>query len=84
MKKQEDKRLNIFRIFFQTVPVLLMFGIIIAFEGYDLYFADFDLSFGFVGSFLVAILVCFGMQLFINTNPMLKNTKSGIVVGVIL
>ena len=37
MKKQEDKRLTIFRIFFQTVPVLLMFGIIIAFEGYDLY-----------------------------------------------
>ena len=84
MKQQENKRLNIFRIFFQTVPILLAFGIIIAFEGYDLYFADFDLSFGFVGSFLVAILVCFGMQLFINTNPMLKNTKSGIVVGVIL
>lgn len=84
MKQQEDKRLNIFRIFFQTVPILLMFGIIIAFEGYDLYFANFDLSFGYVGSFLVAILVCFGMQMFINMNPMLKNTKSGIVVGAIL
>ncbi len=84
MKKQEDKRLNIFRIFFQTVPILLMFGTIIAFEGYDLYFADFDLSFGYVGSFLVAILVCFGMQLFINRNPMLNNTKSGIVAGTIL
>ena len=46
-------------------------------EGYDLYFADFDLSFGYVGSFLVAILVCFVMQLFINRNPMLNNTKSG-------
>lgn len=84
MKKQKDKRLNIFRIFFQTVPILLSFGIIIAFEGYDLYFADFDLSLGYVGSFLVAILVCFGMQLFININPMLKNTKSGIVAGTIL
>lgn len=84
MKQQENKRLNIFRIFFQTVPILLAFGIIIAFEGYDLYFADFDLSFGFTGSFLVAILVCFGMQLFINTNPILKNTKSGIVAGAIL
>lgn len=62
----------------------MAFGIIIAFEGYYLYFADFDLSFGFAGSFLVAILVCFGMQLFINTNPMLKNTKSGIVAGTIL
>lgn len=84
MKQQENKRLNMFRIFFQTIPILLAFGIIIAFEGYDLYFADFDLSFGVVGSFLVAILVCFGMQLFINTNPMLKNTKSGIVAGTIL
>lgn len=84
MVKQEVKRLNIFRIFFQTVPILLAFGIIIAFEGYNLYFADFDLSFGYVGSFLVAISICFGMQLFINTNPMLKNTKSGIVAGTIL
>ena len=84
MKQQKNKRLNIFRIFFQTVPILLAFGIIIAFEGYDLYFADFDFSFGFEGSFLVAILVCFGMQLFINTNPMLKNKKSGIVAGTIL
>ena len=61
-----------------------MFGIIIAFEGYNLYFADFDLSFGYVGSFLVAILVCFVMQLFINRNPMLNNTKTGIVAGTIL
>lgn len=57
MKKQEERRLNVFRIFFQTVPILFAFGIIIAFEGYDLYFADFDLSFGYVGSFLVAIFV---------------------------
>lgn len=84
MKKQEERKLNIFRIFFQTVPILLAFGIIIAFEGYDLYFADLNLSFGYIGSFLIAILVCFVMQLFINTNPMLKNKKSGIVVGAIL
>lgn len=84
MKRQANNRLNIFRIFFQTVPILLAFGIIIAFEGYDLYFADFDLSFGYIGSFLVAILVCFGMQLLINRNPMLNNTKSGIVAGTIL
>lgn len=80
VKKKEAQRLNIFRIFFQTVPILFAFGIIIAFEGYDLYFADFELSFGYVGSFLLAIFVCFIMQLFINANPMLKNTKSGIVV----
>ncbi len=84
MKEQEERKLNIFRIFFQTVPILFAFGIIIAFEGYDLYFADFDLSFGYVGSFLVAILVCFLMQLFINRNPMLNNTKTGIVAGAIL
>lgn len=84
MKKQEERKLNIFRIFFQTVPILFTFGIIIAFEGYDLYFADFDLSFGHVGSFIVAILVCFVMQLFINRNPMLNNTKSGIVAGTTL
>lgn len=84
MKKQDGQKLNVFRVFFQTVPLLLAFGIIIAYEGYDLYFANFDLSFGFVGSFLVAILVCFGMQLFININPMLKNTKSGIVAGTVL
>lgn len=84
MKKQEERKLNIFRIFFQTVPILFAFGIIIAFEGYDLYFADFDLSLGYVGSFLVAILVCFVMQLFINRNPMLNNTKAGIVAGTIL
>lgn len=84
MKQQGDKRLNVFRIFFQTVPILLTFGIIIAFEGYDLYFADFDLSFGYIGSFLVAVFVCFGMQLFISRNPMLNNTKSGIVAGTIL
>lgn len=84
MKKQEERKLNMFRIFFQTVPILLAFGIIIAFEGYDLYFADFDLSLGYVGSFLVAILVCFVMQLFINRNPMLNNTKAGIVAGTIL
>lgn len=82
MRNQEG--MNIFRIFFQTVPVLLTFGIIIAFEGYDLYFAGFDLSFGYVGSFLVAILVCFFIQLFINRNPMLNNKKSGIVAGTIL
>lgn len=84
MKKQEERKLNIFRIFFQTVPILFTFGIIIAFEGYDLYFADFDLSLGYVGSYLVAILVCFVMQLFINRNPMLNNTKAGIVAGTIL
>ncbi len=84
MKKQEERKLNIFRIFFQTVPILFAFGIIIAFEGYDLYFADFDLSLGYVGSFFVAILVCFVMQLFINRNPMLNNTKAGIVAGTIL
>lgn len=84
MKEQEERKLNIFRIFFQTVPILFAFGIITAFEGYDLYFADFDLSFGYVGSFLVAILVCFLMQLFINRNPMLNNTKTGIVAGAIL
>ncbi len=84
MEQQGDKRLNVFRIFFQTVPILLTFGLIIAFEGYDLYFADFDLSFGIVGSFFVAVFVCFGMQLFINSNPMLKNTKSGIISGTIL
>lgn len=84
MKKQEERKLNIFRIFFQTVPILLAFGIIIAFEGYDLYFADFDLSFGNVGSFIVAIIVCFTMQLYINKNPMLNNTKLGIVAGTIL
>ena len=82
--KQEERKLNLFRIFFTTVPILLAFGIIIAFKGYDLYFADFDLSFGFVGSFLIAVFICFGMQLFINTNPMLKNSKSGIVAGTIL
>lgn len=84
MKKQEERKLYIFRIFFQTVPILFAFGIIIAFEGYDLYFADFDLSLGHIGSFLVAILVCFVMQLFINRNPMLNNTKAGIVAGTIL
>lgn len=84
VKKQETQRLNIFRIFFQTVPILLAFGTIVAFKGYDLYFADFDLSFGYVGSFLVAILICFAMQLFVNANPMLKNSKSGIVAASIL
>ncbi len=84
MKKQEVQKLNAFRILFQTVPILLAFGMIIAFEGYDLYFADFDLSFGVVGSFLAAVFVCFGIQLFINTNPMLKTTKSGIVAGTML
>lgn len=84
MKRQADNRLNIFRIFFQTVPILLAFGIIIAFEGYDLYFSDFNLSFGYLGSLLVAILICFFMQLFINRNPMLNNTKLGIVAGTIL
>lgn len=84
MKEQEERKLNIFRIFFQTVPILFAFGIIIAFEGYDLYFADFDLSFGYVGSFIAAILVCFVMQLLISRNPMLYNTKSGIVAGTIL
>lgn len=84
MAKQEARKLNVFRIFFQTVPILFAFGIIIAFEGYDLYFADFDLSFGYLGSFFVAIFICFAMQLFINRNPMLNNTKSGIVAGNIL
>ena len=84
MKKQEERKLNVFRIFFQTVPILFAFGIIIAFEGYNLYFADLDLSFGNVGSFLIAILICFVIQLFVNRNPMLNNTKSGIVAGTIL
>lgn len=84
MKKQEERKLSVFRIFFQTVPILFAFGIIIAFEGYDLYFADFDLSFGYVGSLIVAIFICFTTQLFINRNPMLNNTKTGIVAGTIL
>ncbi len=84
MKKQEDKKLNVFRMFIQSIPVLLVLGIIIFFEGYDLYFADFDLSLGHFGSFAIAIFIYFLVQLFINTNPMLKNSKSGIVVGAIL
>lgn len=84
MKKQEDKKLNVFRMFIQSIPVLLVLGIIIFFEGYDLYFADFDLSLGHFGSFAIAIFIYFLVQLFINTNPMLKNSKLGIVVGAIL
>ena len=44
-------------------------------KAYDLYFADFDLSFGHVGSFIVAIIVCFIMQLYINKNPMINVIK---------
>lgn len=84
MNQQEDKRLNIFKIFFQTVPILLSFGIIVAFKGYDLYFADVDLSLGYIGSFLLAIGICVCMQLFMLKNPMLKNKKSGIVATTIL
>lgn len=84
MKKHNGKRLNIFRSFFQTVPILLTFGIVIAFEGYNLYFPDINLDFGDIGSFIIAILICFATQLFVNTNPMLANTKSGIVAGTIL
>lgn len=84
MKKYEEKRLNVFRSFFQTVPVLLAFGIIIVFERYDLYFPYLDLSFGCIGSFAIAIFICFATQVFVNTNPMLKNTKSGIVAGAVL
>lgn len=84
MKKHDEKRLNVFRNFFQTVPILLAFGIVIAFKRYNLYFPYFDFSLGYVGSFLVAILICFVTQLFVNTNPMLRNTKLGIVTGAIL
>ncbi|MBQ8182998.1 MAG: hypothetical protein IJ025_03745 [Clostridia bacterium] len=84
MKKQDVQSLDLFRVGFQTVPILLAFGLIIAFEGYDLYFADFDLSLGFTGSFLLAILICLIVQIFVNVNPVLKNTKTGIIVGTIL
>lgn len=84
MKKKEDKRLNIFRIFFQTVPILLAIGVIVAFAGYDLYFADFNLSLGYIGSFVLVVLICLVIQLFVNDTPMLRNTKTGIVIGTIL
>lgn len=84
MKKHDEKRLNVFRNFFQTVPILLEFGIVIAFKRYNLYFPDINLDFGDIGSFIIAILICFATQLFVNTNPMLGNTKSGIVAGTIL
>lgn len=84
MKKQDVQSLDLFRVVFQTVPILLAFGLIIAFEGYELYFSDLDLSLGFTGSFLLAILVCLIVQVFVNVNPVLKNTKTGIIVGTIL
>ncbi|MBQ8184107.1 MAG: hypothetical protein IJ025_09455 [Clostridia bacterium] len=84
MKKKKAQKLNLFRVVFQTMPIIFTFGLIIAFEGYDLYFSDFDLSLGFTGSFLLATLVCFVVQIFVNVNPILKNTRSGIFVGTIL
>ena len=84
MKKQEGQRLGVFRIFFQTVPILLSVGVIVAFAGYDLYFADFNLSLGYIGSFILVVLICLAIQLFVNDTPMLRNTKAGIVIGTIL
>ncbi len=82
MKKK--KSLQNFEILFRFIPILFAFGIVIAFKGYDLYFSDFDLSFGYIGSFLIAIAVCAIVQIIINKNPMISKTKIGVVTGTIL
>lgn len=84
MRKMKPKEAAIFEIFFRIIPIILTFGIILAFKGYSLYFSDFELSLGRIGSFGVAVVICTVVQMFVNSNPILKTTKAGIVTGTII
>lgn len=80
----KPKEVAVFEIVFRIIPILLTFGIVIGFKGYSLYFSDFELSFGRFRSFIVAIVICTVVQLFVNANPILKTTKAGIITGTLI
>lgn len=66
------------------MPLFFTLGILVAFKGYRLYFNEIHLSLGYFESFLV-MTAAFGLvQFAVNSNNMLRTTKTGIVIGTLL